>query len=175
VPDFVPSLSRATSRSTRQGPTDSYSPHRREDRSGVRPFYRLVWSKATQADGLEGFPFRNLRHTGANAGASGRNESGPGGVWPGTCVDRHDRATLARSFNARNVRKAMSAQRRLPLGPSRRASSSASATVSSAVGTASSRSHDHRPRPGTLARPVLRGGARSPRSPVRTWRRSGGL
>jgi integrase len=28
-------------------------------------FYRLVWSKATQAAGLEGFPFRNLRHTGA--------------------------------------------------------------------------------------------------------------
>jgi integrase len=28
-------------------------------------FYRLVWSKATQAVGLEGFPFRNLRHTGA--------------------------------------------------------------------------------------------------------------
>jgi integrase len=28
-------------------------------------FYRLVWSKATRAAGLEGFPFRNLRHTGA--------------------------------------------------------------------------------------------------------------
>jgi integrase len=28
-------------------------------------FYRLVWSQATQAAGLEGFPFRNLRHTGA--------------------------------------------------------------------------------------------------------------
>lgn len=28
-------------------------------------FYRLVWSKATRAVGLEGFPFRNLRHTGA--------------------------------------------------------------------------------------------------------------
>jgi hypothetical protein len=28
-------------------------------------FYRLVWSKATQAVGLEGFPFCNLRHTGA--------------------------------------------------------------------------------------------------------------
>jgi integrase len=28
-------------------------------------FSRLVWSKATQAAGLEGFPFRNLRHTGA--------------------------------------------------------------------------------------------------------------
>ena len=28
-------------------------------------FYRLVWSKATQAAGLEGFPFRSLRHTGA--------------------------------------------------------------------------------------------------------------
>jgi integrase len=28
-------------------------------------FYRLVWSKATQAAGIEGFPFRNLRHTGA--------------------------------------------------------------------------------------------------------------
>jgi integrase len=28
-------------------------------------FYRLVWSKGTQAAGLEGFPFRNLRHTGA--------------------------------------------------------------------------------------------------------------
>jgi integrase len=28
-------------------------------------FYRLVWSKATLAAGLEGFPFRNLRHTGA--------------------------------------------------------------------------------------------------------------
>jgi integrase len=28
-------------------------------------FYRLVWFKATQAAGLEGFPFRNLRHTGA--------------------------------------------------------------------------------------------------------------
>jgi integrase len=28
-------------------------------------FHRLVWTKATQATGLEGFPFRNLRHTGA--------------------------------------------------------------------------------------------------------------
>lgn len=28
-------------------------------------FYRLVWHKATKAAGLEGFPFRNLRHTGA--------------------------------------------------------------------------------------------------------------
>lgn len=28
-------------------------------------FYRLVWAKKTQAAGLEGFPFRNLRHTGA--------------------------------------------------------------------------------------------------------------
>jgi integrase len=28
-------------------------------------FYRLVWSKATRTAGLEGFPFRNLRHTGA--------------------------------------------------------------------------------------------------------------
>ena len=28
-------------------------------------FYRLVWSKATQTAGLGGFPFRNLRHTGA--------------------------------------------------------------------------------------------------------------
>ncbi len=28
-------------------------------------FYRLVWSRATQSVGLEGFPFRNLRHTGA--------------------------------------------------------------------------------------------------------------
>ena len=28
-------------------------------------FFRLVWSKATRAVGLEGFPFRNLRHTGA--------------------------------------------------------------------------------------------------------------
>jgi integrase len=28
-------------------------------------FYRLVSSKGTQAAGLEGFPFRNLRHTGA--------------------------------------------------------------------------------------------------------------
>jgi integrase len=28
-------------------------------------FYRLVWSEATGATGLKGFPFRNLRHTGA--------------------------------------------------------------------------------------------------------------
>jgi integrase len=28
-------------------------------------FYRLVWHKATKAAGLAGFPFRNLRHTGA--------------------------------------------------------------------------------------------------------------
>ena len=28
-------------------------------------FHRLVWSKATQGAGLESFPFRNLRHTGA--------------------------------------------------------------------------------------------------------------
>ena len=46
----------------------------------------------------------------------------------------------ARFVNARNVREAMSAQRRLPQRPSRRASSSASVTVSSAVGTASRRS-----------------------------------
>jgi hypothetical protein len=46
----------------------------------------------------------------------------------------------ARFVNARNVREAMSAQRRLPQRPSRRAFSSASATVSSAVGTASRRS-----------------------------------
>jgi integrase len=28
-------------------------------------FHRLVWSNATRGVGLEGFPFRNLRHTGA--------------------------------------------------------------------------------------------------------------
>jgi integrase len=28
-------------------------------------FHRLVWKKATTAAGLAGFPFKNLRHTGA--------------------------------------------------------------------------------------------------------------
>jgi integrase len=40
--------------------------HRTGGRTDPAPrLLPLVWSKATRAVGLEGFPFRNLRHTGA--------------------------------------------------------------------------------------------------------------
>ena len=72
-------------------------------------FYRLVWSKATQAVGLEGFPFRNLRHTGATLAL----QEGTNPVLVAfpfrACCDSCDRKTLRRACRGLRSRDRRSA------------------------------------------------------------------